>query len=515
MSIPATLPRPRIGRQPAFFRDQGHRARNLARGAVFLFVLAGAPVAARPQSVTMPIHHRLLEDSWFIDECPPCGRPTIPRRLRGSHSIQLLSENPLFSRYALSNIDWVTQDLGGDPVRITGSGELTIGGEVVVVQEVRLQVTLATGSTNILRHFTNSSPAVTRSWPNVAMDLAAEETTFTQVFHLSVRSAPLREFWFTTAHGFTPGNALPVPKPDGPYRPAGDILSPDGRVILPNSVLTEQLGLMPPTPPLAVDAFDQLPGTQSLFSLREAVFSETLGDLPSGTLLTSSGSVFRRLKDLLAPFQPVLKPESDPGLDAVQVLDSGEVLFSTASDVATEREILGHGDVLSSTGQVRHRLKELLAAFQPIAGGTTTQPGLDALHVWPHGEVWFSVVNGFDSATVGPVHPGDLLSSGGWIVYRNLELLERFQPLEDLADFGLTSLFVITDTSPAAPAASLGSPRVGPDVQLNWTGSGRVHQVEYTPDLTLPFLPASPMLPASTWTHPQTGSNGWYRIRSW
>lgn len=488
-------------------------ARRLGRALGFGLALVFPTMLAQ----SGPARHRLLEGSFLVDDCPPCGRPTIPQRLRGTHQLRRVAENPLFTRYALSDIDWQTSDAAGEAVRITGSGELTWGGEVALVQELRLHVTLATRATNVVRHFTNSTPFVTRPWPNLAADLTAEETTFTQVFHLSLRSIPLRDLWFTTAHGFTPGKD-PVPsQPPGSYRPAGDVLSLDGRVVLANEALTGRLGLMPPTPPLALDAFDQAPGTRSVFSLRDPVFSETLGDLPSGTLLTREGVIFRRLKELLAPFQPTGPWATDPGLDAVQVLDDGEILFSTVTDVPTERGRLGHGDVLGSRGQVRHRLAELLAPFQPLPppGGGTPMPGLDALHVWPHGEVWFSVAEGFASANLGFVQAGDLLSSGGWRVFGNLELLEQFAPLEDLADFGLTSVRAITDATPPPPPAWLRTPAVAADVDLSWAGPGRVHQVEHSPGLGQPFVPVTPILPFTNAVRPAAGPHGWYRLRSW
>lgn len=458
------------------------------------------------------VRHRLLEGSLFIDDCPPCGRPTIPLRLRGTFDLERIEENPLFARYALQNIDWTTADYGGGIVRITGTGLLKIGGEVALTQELRLDVTVAMVGTNIARHFTNELVGVTRPWPNLAVDLIAEEQTFTQLFHLSIRSIPLRELWFVTANGFTPGiGGLPI----GNYRPAGDVLSLDGRVVVENERMTSRLGLMPVVPPLAVDAFDVLPGGIPVFSLRDPVFSETLGDLPSGTLLTAEGKVYRRAGELLEPFHPVPVPVTDPGVDAVQVMDDGEVIFSTNISVPVEGGVLDHGDVLGSQGRVVRRFKDLVAAFEPQFVPGAADAGVDALHVWPHGEIWFSVAQEFNSATVGSVRQGDIVSDGGWVVYRNLELLEGFQPLEDLADFGLTGLFLVTDAGTHPEGAVLTPPQVGEDVLLEWKGPGRVFQVEFSPAWELPFQPNSPVLPDRVWSVGKPGNEGWYRVRSW
>ena len=75
--------------------------------------------------------------------------------------------------------------------------------------------------------------------------------------------------------------------------------------------------------------------------------------------------------------------------------------------------------------------------------------GLDAVHVWPSGEIWFSTEEGFQDGALGPIAAGDLLSDQGYVVYRNLELLGPFAPIEDLADFGLDALFLVSDAVPA------------------------------------------------------------------
>ena len=63
---------------------------------------------------------------------------------------------------------------------------------------------------------------------------------------------------------------------------------------------------------------------------------------------------------------------------------------------------------------------------------------------------------------------GDGVGDRGWIVYRNRELLERFQPLKDLADFGLEGLFGVTDASEAPPATRMGWRRGPRGLALGW-----------------------------------------------
>lgn len=479
----------------------------LCFGLFLSWVLWGAWANARGEGV----RHRLLEGSVFIDDCPPCGRPIVPLRLRGTFDLLLDREDPLFRYYRLTNIDWITSTWGEAPIRITGQGSWVVGGEVAWTQRVMLDVECWMGTNRIRRHFTNDSPVALRALPNLGSDLTAVESTWTQVFRLSLRSAPFRELWFVTDHGFTPGNV-----PAGGYHPAGDVLSMDGRVILANTRLTSRLGLMPIVPPLGVDALKVLPGGRMLFSLRDRQFSEVLGELPSGALLTSDGTVYRMPVDLLKPFHPVSSLE-DPGLDAVQVLEDGTLLFSTVSDVRTTAGILSHGDVLDGRGGVRHGLKSLLAAFDPIwePGSDPGQVGLDAVHEWPHGEVWFSVVRGFQSRVVGPVRGGDVLSDRGWIVYRNLELMEGFQPIEDLADFGLGDFWVLTDGEGPAETVGLRLPVAAEGVELEWSGTGRVWQVESSVRLEGPYRPAGPVQVETNWTGKVGAGAEYFRVRAW
>jgi hypothetical protein len=269
-----------------------------------------------------------------------------------------------------------------------------------------------------------------------------------------------------------------------------------------------------------VDAFGIASGGQVLFSLGQPVFSETLGDLQAGDLLSDQGRVAQRNQDLTQAFG-VQPPVPDLGLDAVQIGDNGVVLFSINQDAFSERlgVMLQHGDLLSSAGAVLKTNKELLGRFNPPKPGHDY--GLDAVYVWPHGEVWFSVAEGFNDSALGPITDGDLLSDHGFIVFKNLELVGPFSPLEDLANFGLDGLFVITDTTPQPPAFRLlpaTADRVTGDVSLRWEGTGRVFQVERITDLGGLWAPISHFGLGTEWTDLQAASRAsqaCYRIRQW
>jgi hypothetical protein len=207
---------------------------------------------------------------------------------------------------------------------------------------------------------------------------------------------------------------------------------------------------MPPTPDLGLDGVDLLPGGEIAFSIESDLFSETLGDLHEGDLLSDQGRVMMTYSKLITPLGPE-PPPLDLGLDAADLLENGEILFSIEKDFFSESlgRSVRKGDLLSSKGFIVRSNEQLVARFQPA--DPKKDYGLDAIFVWPNGEVWFSVETGFYGQHFEPYNAGDLLSDQGYVVYRNLELLGAFQPLEDLADFGLDALWIVTDLGPGFP----------------------------------------------------------------
>jgi hypothetical protein len=221
---------------------------------------------------------------------------------------------------------------------------------------------------------------------------------------------------------------------------------------------------------------------------------------------------------LTEAFQFVGEP-TDLGLDAVHVLSDGEIWFSVRTTAFSEMLglTISAGDVLSDRGYVVRSAKELFANFSPDQ--PETDIGLDALYVWLGGEIWFSVETGFIDATLGWVQPGDILSDQGFVAVRNLDLTQGFSPLEELADFGLDGVWVVTDIGPPVlQPAVLEIPRLaGNDVDLAWLGSGRVYQVERASDLAGPYIPLTPILPVLQWRDRIESPRGshFYRVSQW
>jgi len=478
-------------------------------------VVTMALLIAKPAFAASNVwRYTLLPDSQLIDDCTICGRPTIPIPMRGTFELQWVDENPLFNTYIVTNIDFEAAT-GANTYKVSGRGSYQFGGEVALRQEMFLTTTVDDGTTNRVCYFTNDSPVVERRWPMLRVALTQTNGGI-QLFRMEIAAAPVVEIWFSTANSFHAG----IWQAPTNFVSAGDFLSSAGRVVKRNRDLTARLGIMPAVPDIGLDAADVLPGGEIAWSAEQDIWSETLGQIHHGDLLSNRGRVLRSFAEFSGAFGPE-PPPADQGLDAVQVLSGGETYFSVEQDFFSERlgRMIRRGDLLSTSGQIIKSNEQLVARFQPT--NPKQDYGLDAIYVWPGGEVWFSVETGFTGASFQPFNSGDLLSDSGYVVYRNLDLLREFAPIEDLADFGLDALFVVTEAVPPAPAPRLGPLRLPPangGVTLTWEGEGRVFQLERATNVIGPFVPVSAPMPdtqfedANVWA--QT-PRAFYRVRQW
>ncbi len=460
--------------------------------------------------------YRLVEGSLLLDDCPVCGRPTIEQALRGQFQLRFLRQDPLFTYYALDDIALTAGAPPGPSYKVTGHGTYQVGGEVAVRQQTVLELQIDDGVTNRPCVLTNVSAAVNRLWPMLELSLTQSNTPFVQVYSLTLMAAPFREIWFSITGGLHSGHWQPPTN----FVSGGDLISETGRIVKRNADLTANLGIMPPTPDLGLDAVDILPTGEIAFSTDLDVFSETLGPLSQGDLLSNRARVIRRNADLIQAFHPQ-PPVADMGLDAIQARDNGEFWFSTTTNFFSETlgTTVRHGDLLSSSGQIIKLNEDLLAPFQPA--DPKQDYGLDALYVWPSGEIWFSVKTGFQSTNSSVYTAGDLLSDQGYVVFRNLELTGAFAPLEDVSDFGLDALFVVTDVASTAPAPRLTSFRVDPGtgaISAAWDGTGHVFQLEAADSITGPWFPYGPITPdlSLEWAPPAGNPpQSFFRLRQW
>ncbi|HWB02167.1 MAG TPA: hypothetical protein VG796_04020 [Verrucomicrobiales bacterium] len=454
--------------------------------------------------------YTLLNGSYLLDDCLICGRPAVQEPMRGTFDLRVLETTPLYVRYSVENLRFTAGTTR--TYTVTGSGEFKIGGEVASVQEMSLEAEIDDGTTKIPAELKSEAEPPVRAFP--MMDITVKQTngTLTQTYSLRLAAAPVRDLWFSTKTFFTAGTGIEA----GKILIGGDLLSLSGHRVKTNADFYGSVGATPPGPDLGLDAVDILPGGEIAFSLDTGFPTSDVGPIYPGDLLSTKGRVIRRNQELLAPFG-LMPVAPDTGLDAVHILDSGEILFSIESDIFSEKlgTMLRRGDLLSSEGKIVRTYEKLYENFHFLT--PPTDNGLDVLYQWPGGEIWFSPEFGFTDDRLGPIGAGDLLSDQGYIVFRNAELTAAFAPVQATPDFGLDALFVITDITPPPPLPQLSLTKKSgaSGVTLNWQGGGRVFQVERSTDLAEPFQPLSPVIPDSSWNDPADLARAFYRLRQW
>lgn len=490
-----------------------------------LMLLTGAGVACglgglSAQTTEAPWRYTLIHGATLTDDCPICGRPAVMLPMRGTFDLSKVDENPLFTTYALEAIEFSAGSEGGPRYVLRGRGAYEVGGEVAVTQRLTLELTFDDGHSVKNVSFASDHGALDRLWPMLGVTVKQTNGTMVQQIDLQLSAAPFRDLWFSTNHGMTSGA---TPPPFAVYG-HGDLLSRGGHRVKSNTELTRRLGIMPAVPDIGLDAVEVRPGGEIAYSSTEAVFSESLGWLRPGDVLSDQGRVLLQHEELIRPFSP-MPPVTDVGLDALHDMGKGGVAFSSTSEFFSERlgRKLGRGDLLASDGVVLRTNQDLLARFHPVAGGggTVGDLGLDAVHLWPGGEIWFSTEAGFQDQELGVVRGGDILSDSGYIVFQNLDLVAAFSPLEDLADFGVDGLVVVSDVLDPLPPPVVRGLEVHPStgaIRLEWLGDGRFFQVLGARTASGPYMPLTEVqtdhfLDQAGWikTHPEY----FYRVRQW
>ena len=510
-------PPPCAGRLATGARGARPRSQPLAALALWCLLTQLLPA----QTSDAPWRYSLVHGATLTDDCPVCDRPALVLPLRGSFDLRLLDTNPLFTTYALEDIRFSAGHEGGPRYTVSGTGEYRVGGEVALTRQLTLKLVVDDGSGPQHAALAGDHAPLERLPPMIHASAKQTDGTDFRQLDIVLAAAPFRDLWFSTVHGMTSGT---TPPPFEHFRPS-EVLAIDGRRVLSNAALTRAFGIMPIVPDIGLDAIDARPGGEIAFSATQPVFSETLGEmLQPGDVLSDHGRILHRHRDLIAPFAP-MPPIVDFGLDAIHDQDKQGLVFSIGTDFFSERlgVVIRRGDLLSSDGSVVRTAARLLERFHPVDdGGTPAEaPGLDAVFVWPSGEIWFSTESGFADRVLGPVHGGDLLSDSGYIVFKNLELVSAFSPLEDLADFGLDALVVVTDTLAPLPPPATVSLNLRPESsgwRLEWTGDGRFFQVLGATAAGGPYLPLAPIqsnraLERTGWlsAHPDY----FFRVRQW
>jgi hypothetical protein len=459
--------------------------------------------------------YQLLGPSTYLNDCPPCARPAILQPLRGSFDLSLHQSNPLFTDYQLTDIRLNVGGASPDGIQFTGSGEWRVGGEVALTHSLKLHLVITGPGWNERVEFESAPQPFHPDRLPLQLELSEVKPSPVRVLHLSIDAQPLRALWFSTAHSFTA--ALPGPGPV-PVR-ATEILDANGHIVVTESSLAAQLGLPVPPPDSLpnLDAFALVPGQYPWVSFDAPFQTALLKTVHPGDVIAMDGSRVLTYADFGGIIGPE-PPTPDLGLDALQVMEDGSQIFSTSQAIFSERlgVTVGSGDLVASTGKLWRDNPTLLRQFHPLK--PDIDYGLDVVHVWPDGEIWFSTEQDVELEGFQRISNGDLVSDAGRVVFRNLELLQRFGPLEDAANFGLDALAILTDVGAPATSPRIRSIQLGADresVVLSWTGLGRAYQIEQAPSVEGPFSPVTGMLPVYQFQLRGLGSAGFFRIRQW
>ncbi len=472
-------------------------------GIVLSTCLAPWAICASSQS------YSFFGESTLTDSCPVCARVDIVRPMRGTFELRLLSENIAESLYAVEDMTFETLD---GLYRGAVHGTLRILRGEGIGQQWALEGDIFDPEGSTFCVIAQTDGKLERVLPVIRVKLEQTNGSIAQQYLLTINAAPFAGLWFSTANGFTPDSG------DG-YITGGSMLSDNGSVVRSNAELLAAFDPAQGNTDPGLDALEVLPGGIVAFSVNDDFQSQSLGLLRHGDLLLDDGRVLRRNAELLAAF--VLQPPVDDfGLDAVQILSSGEILFSLTTNAFSEQlgETLAHGSLLSDQGHIVSTNRQLLERFTPSE--PEQDYGLDAAFQWPHGEIWFSLTSGFQDSQLGAIWPGDLLSNSGYVVARGLDLVTPFRPIEDLADFQTDALVLFGLNQPSASAQFVSIMADGSSgaIALEWTGGGQAFQLFRAPALDGPYSPLN--LPGPDRSFLDSSSlllqpEAFYRLRQW
>lgn len=443
--------------------------------------------------------YEALADTTILDDCPICGRPAIFVPLRGSFS---LVGTATANQFRIENIQFVSDFSEAPEYRITGSGTVTIGGGAPA-STFQLLIQRKNFPDETLRFNNDPLQDNSRIFPMLSMEADEDTQSLTRVYRIRIAAAPIRAMWFSTANGMTPAN------PGIGRISGGDVLSIDGSVFKRYTDIVQRLSIPPEE--FGLDALDLGPRGEILFSLERDTDSVVNGPIGHGSLASSEGRVILHNHQLLSAFN--VTDQTDAGLDALHVMPNEEYYFSINTPVTrASGGTLRSGDLLSTQGRIVRTEQSLMARWQnPLVESV----GVDAFFVWPNGEVWFSLQNGLNSQ-LGVVQRGDIISDQGYFVFRNLEILAPFAPLEDLADFGLDALTIISDVNPAPGPPRLDIELTDEGVNLNWSSaSGRVFQLQKATTPEGPWSSLTEITIARGYFDEGIAGAAYYRLLQW
>jgi hypothetical protein len=151
-------------------------------------VVAATSAVAQSTNAQM---YALVTGSQLVDDCPICDRPTILAPLTGTFTLSLLDQNPLYTRYQLTNISFQAGAQTGTQYKVAGSGIYQIGGEVAILQDLFLDVAIDNGFTTTKAQCVNANRALSQTWPKIEISVDQTNGTPGQVYYLTLVAVPV------------------------------------------------------------------------------------------------------------------------------------------------------------------------------------------------------------------------------------------------------------------------------------------------------------------------------------
>ena len=146
--------------------------------------------AALAQSANVQTY-ALVTGSQLVDDCPICARPTFLAPLTGTFTLTLLDQNPLYTRYELTDISFHAATQSGMQYKIAGTGVYQVGGEVALLQDLFLDVSINNGFTTTKALCVNTDRSVTQLWPKLAITVDQTNATPAQLYDLTLNAVPV------------------------------------------------------------------------------------------------------------------------------------------------------------------------------------------------------------------------------------------------------------------------------------------------------------------------------------
>jgi hypothetical protein len=396
--------------------------------------------------------YSLVEGSTLYVSTSPDG-PIVAVPITGAFSLTPAPSPDNLCRYfSVSGLAFESKDHNPRYAGKAGNGKYELCVASSVKGRQRMAISVSIGGSRLITMDSGQAqvpPDIKFPWIDVTMKTVSVSADITfPSCALRIVAVPMKDIAFTTTYSFTSGSSKARVN-------HGDLLSARGKIILTSSELIKGFNLWP-TFAMQEPGLDaiHMPALASADSARPSVFFSTDKDILAddtpgqGDILDSSGKIVMRNKELVAPFGP-MPVASDAGLDALQVYpcyspaDKPMFLFSVKQGFFSENlgVYISPGDLLLTGGKVFMTEAKLLRNYKPV-DATAAGIGVDAVALRWNSEVWFSVNRDFQDARLGRVGNGDVLSDNGRIVCRNRDLLAGFDPLEDLADFGLDGVSI-------------------------------------------------------------------------